>query len=395
MKEIIEEANRYLMNTYDRYPVVLVRGEGARVWDAEGRQYLDFISGIAVCNLGHCHPKVLEAIRDQAQRLLHCSNLFWTEPQLELARMICENSFGGRVFFCNSGAEANEAAIKLCRKWARKHYGPDRYQIVTMLGSFHGRTMGALSATGQEKFHRGFEPLLPGFKYCPYDDLDALWEAVDETTCAVMLEPIQGESGVRVPSEGYLKGVREICDRKGVLMVLDEVQTGMGRTGELFAYLHWGVEPDVMTLAKALGGGLPLGAVVAKEEVAEAFSPGDHASTFGGNPVSCRAGCAVMDELLHGGVLENCRRMGAYLAEGLRDLAARRGRISEVRGKGLMIGVELEGPWAKGVSRACLERGILVNAIGDRILRVVPPLIVSQGDCDRFLETLSEVLAGL
>lgn len=395
MKGFIEEANRYLMNTYDRYPIVLVRGQGVRVWDAEGNEYLDFLSGIAVSNLGHCHPKVVEAIKDQAQRLLHVSNLFYTEPQVELARRICEHSFGERVFFCNSGAEANEAAIKLARKWAEERYGPGRHQIVTMFGSFHGRTMGALTATAQEKFHRGFGPLLPGFKYCPYDDLDALWEAVDETTCAVMLEPIQGESGVRVPSEGYLRGVREICDKKGVLLILDEVQTGMGRTGELFAYRHWGVEPDMMTLAKALGGGLPLGALVAKEEVARAFAPGDHASTFGGNPLGCRAGCVVFDELVHGGVLENCRQMGTYLMEGLKEMASRRGRIAEVRGKGLMIGVEWEGPWAKEIARGLFKKGILVNAIGDRILRILPPLIISREEVDTFLEALEGVIGGI
>ncbi len=391
----IEEANRYIMHTYDRYPLLLVKGEGTRVWDSEGREYIDFLSGIAVCNLGHCHPKILEAIRDQASKLLHVSNLFYTLPQIELARRICENCFGDKVFFSNSGAEANEAAIKLARRWSREHLGPGRYKIVTMKGSFHGRTLATLTATGQEKFHRGFDPLVPGFKYCPYDDLDALWEAIDDRTCAVMLEPIQGEGGVRVPSEGYLKGVREICDQKGILLILDEVQTGMGRTGRLFAYQHWDIQPDIMTLAKALGGGLPLGATVARDYVAEAFGPGDHASTFGGNPISCRAGCVVFEELLEGGVLENCQRMGEYLMKGLEDLASDLGRIKEVRGKGLMIGVELQGPWAKDVARGCLDRGILLNALGEEVLRIIPPLVVSRADCDRFLEVLREVLRGI
>lgn len=391
----IEEANRYIMRTYDRYPLLLVRGEGTRVWDSKGREYIDFLSGIAVCNLGHCHPRILEAIRDQASKLLHVSNLFYTMPQIELARRICENSFGDKVFFCNSGAEANEAAIKLARKWSKKHLGPGRYEIITMEGSFHGRTLATLTATAQEKFHRGFDPLLPGFKYCPYDDLDALREAIDERTCAVMLEPIQGEGGVRVPSEGYLRGVREICDQEGILLILDEVQTGMGRTGRLFAHEHWGIQPDIMTLAKALGGGLPLGAMVARDSVAEAFGPGDHASTFGGNPISCWAGCVVFEELLERGVLENCQRMGDYLMKGLQDLASDLGRVEEVRGKGLMIGVELQGPWAKDVVRGCLDRGILLNALGEKVLRIVPPLIVSQADCDRFLEVLREVLKGI
>ena len=389
----IEEANLYIMHTYDRYPLLLVRGEGTRVWDSKGREYIDFLSGIAVCNLGHCHPRILEAIRDQASKLLHVSNLFYTMPQIELARRICENSFGDKVFFCNSGAEANEAAIKLARKWSREHLGPGRYEIITMEGSFHGRTLATLTATAQEKFHRGFDPLLPGFKYCPFDDLDALREAIDERTCAVMLEPIQGEGGVRVPSEGYLKGVREICDQEGILLILDEVQTGMGRTGRLFAHEHWGIQPDIMTLAKALGGGLPLGAMVARDYVAEAFGPGDHASTFGGNPISCRAGCVVFEELLERGVLENCQRMGDYLMEGLQDLASDLGRVEEVRGKGLMIGVEIDGD-AKEIIRRCMRRGVLIGSAGERVIRFLPPLIINESHVDEAIKALEGALSG-
>ncbi len=394
-EEFVREADRFLMQTYDRYPLLIVRGEGIRVWDHTGREYLDFFSGIAVSNLGHCHPKVVEAIKEQAELLLHVSNLYYTLPQIELAKRICEHSFGAKVFFCNSGAEANEAAIKLARKFSKIHHGPKRYEIITMYGSFHGRTMGALTATAQEKFHRGFEPLLPGIKYCPYDDPEALAEAIDESTCAVMVEPIQGESGVRVPSETFLKEVRRICDEKGVLLILDEVQTGMGRTGRLFAYEHWGIEPDLMTLAKALGGGLPLGALVAKEEISKAFSPGDHASTFGGNPLSCRAGCVVFDELLEGGVLENCQRMGRYLMEELETLAKRYNKVKEVRGKGLMIGVELEGPWAKEVAKKAMEKGILIGTAGDKVIRLLPPLIVEKEDCAKLLSAMEEILKGL
>lgn len=395
IEEFMREADRFLMRTYDRYPILIVKGKGIKVWDCTGKEYLDFFSGIAVSNLGHCHPRIVQAIKEQAELLLHVSNLYYTLPQIELAKLICEHSFGSKVFFCNSGAEANEAAIKLARKFSKIHYGPHRYEIIAMYGSFHGRTMGALTATAQERFHRGFEPLLPGIKYCPYDDPEALADAIDERTCAVILEPIQGESGVRVPSESFLKEVRRICDEKGVLLILDEVQTGMGRTGRLFAYEHWGIEPDMMTLAKALGGGLPLGALVAKDTISEAFSPGDHASTFGGNPLSCKAGCVVFDELLEGGVLENCQRMGTYLLEELKAMAKGFSSVKEVRGKGLMIGVELEGLLAKEVTKKAMEKGVLIGTAGDKVIRLLPPLIVGREDCARLLSVMEDILRGL
>ncbi len=392
MDRWIEEAERWILHTYDRYPIVVVRAKGTRVWDDSGREYIDFVAGIAVCNLGHCHPRVVEAIRQQAEELLHISNLYYTVPQVELARRLCEHSFAQKVFFCNSGAEANEAAIKLARKYAKMRWGEGRYEIITMRGSFHGRTLATLTATGQEKVQRGFDPLIPGFRYCPFDDLEAVASAIDEHTCAVMVEPIQGEGGVRVPSDGYLRELKELCEERGVLLIYDEVQTGMGRTGRLFAYEHWGAEPHIMTLAKALGGGLPIGAMVTTDEVAQGFSPGDHASTFGGNPVSCRAACAVLDELTEGGILENCRRVGDYIMAGLKDLASRDSRIQEVRGKGLMIGVELEGVSAKAVAMKCLEGGVLINAIGDRVLRMVPPLVVTEAEGDKLLEVLEGAL---
>ena len=385
--------DKYLMNTYKRYPIKVVRAKGTRLWDQDGKEYLDFLSGIAVLNLGHCHPKIVEAVKDQAERFFHVSNLFYVDPQLELAKRICENSFGGKVFFCNSGAEANEAAIKLARKWAKQNRGPHSYKIITFYGSFHGRTLATLTATAQQKFHQGFDPLMPGFVYCPYDYPEALLKAIDDETCAVMLEVIQGEGGVIVPSDGYLKEVRRICDEKGILLILDEVQTGMGRTGKLFGYQNWGFEPDIMTLAKALGGGLPLGAMVAKEKIASAFSPGDHASTFGGNPLSCRAGCVVFQELIEGGILENCKRQSDYLFEHLKEIAQRNSKIKEIRGKGLMIGIELEGPWAEKVVYECLGKGLILNAPNQRVLRLLPPLIVSQSDCDLFLEIFEGVLS--
>jgi acetylornithine aminotransferase/acetylornithine/N-succinyldiaminopimelate aminotransferase len=389
------EEEKYLMNTYKRYPIKVVRAKGTRLWDQDGKEYLDFLSGIAVLNLGHCHPKIVEAVKDQAERFFHVSNLFYVEPQLELAKRICENSFGDKVFFCNSGAEANEAAIKLVRKWAKKNRGFHSYKIITFYGSFHGRTLGTLTATAQERFHEGFDPLVPGFKYCAYNDVEALLGAIDDETCAVMLEVIQGEGGVIVPSDNYLEEVRRICDQKGILLILDEVQTGMGRTGKLFGYEHFSIEPDIMTLAKALGGGLPLGAMVAKEHIASVFSPGDHASTFGGNPLSCRAGCVVFEELLEGGVLENCRRQSQYLFEHLRRIAEENSKIKEIRGKGLMIGIELEGPWAEKIVHDCLNKGLILNAPNPRVLRLLPPLVITQGDCDLFLEIFQEVLSGI
>ncbi|MGB9858965.1 MAG: aspartate aminotransferase family protein, partial [Moorellaceae bacterium] len=274
--EIIALGEQYVMRTYGRYPIALVRGAGARVWDADGREYLDFVEGLAVNSLGHCHPRVVEAIREQAGKLLHVSNLYWIEPQVELAQMLVENSDLDKVFFCNSGAEANEAAIKLARKYAKLHKGEECYEIISMRRSFHGRTLAALAATGQEKFHRGFEPLPVGFRYVPFNDLEALREAINSRTCAVMLEPVQGEGGVYPADPDYLKAVRELCDKEGILLIFDEVQCGLGRTGYLFAYQYYGVEPDLMTLAKALAGGVPIGAMLAKEEVAAAFAPGDH-----------------------------------------------------------------------------------------------------------------------
>jgi len=390
-EDLRREAERVLMPTYAPSPISIVRGRGSRVYDLEGREYLDFVAGIAVNTLGHAHPDLVAAIQKQAQHLLHASNLYYTEPQVKLAKALVDHSFAKKVFFCNSGAEANEAAIKLVRRYAHQKHGPDRYEIITMLNSFHGRTMATLTATGQEKVQKGFEPLLPGFKYVPLNDLPELEKALSPKTAAVMLELVQGEGGVHVADRTYLKSLRELCRQHDVLLVFDEVQTGMGRTGTLFAYEQLGVHPDIMTLAKGLGGGVPIGACLATDEAAAAFSPGAHASTFGGNPLACAAALAVLRVLLEGRVLEQSRRMGDYLAKGLLDLKDRLHIVKDVRGLGLLQGMELtiEG---KPVVDDCLARGLLINCTMERVLRFVPPLIITQHEIDRLLDTLSQIL---
>jgi acetylornithine/N-succinyldiaminopimelate aminotransferase len=389
-EELIASSEKNIIGTYRRQPVLFVRGEGAHLWDTEGKEYVDFVAGIAVCSLGHSHPRVVEAIRKQAGTLTHVSNLYYTEPQIRFAQMLVENSFADRVFFCNSGAEANEAAIKLARKYGHDNL-KGKYEILTMKGSFHGRTLAAITATGQEKFHVGFSPLPEGFRYIPFNDVQCLEKAISKKTCAVLLEPIQGEGGVRVPDEGYLRAVREICDRKGILMILDEVQTGMGRTGKLFGYEHYGITPDIMTLAKALGNGLPVGALAATEKVAASFGPGTHASTFGGNPLAMAAAIATLETILEEGFLENCRKMGEYLQERLWSLRKDHPVVQDVRGKGLLVGLDLtvEG---NSIVKSCLERGVLINCTFDHILRMVPPLVITRQDVDRLVQVLDEVM---
>jgi len=395
--KIIEDANHYLMPTYSRFPIVLRKGRGVKVWDTNGKEYLDFVGGIAVNVLGHCHPKVVVAIQKQAQRLIHVSNLYHIEPQVKLAKLLVTHSFADKVFFCNSGAEANEAAIKIARKYAKEHLGPERYEIISALNSFHGRTIATLSATGQTKFQKGFEPLLPGFKHVPFNDIDALGAAITGNTCAVMLEPIQAEGGVNLPLEGYLKQVRELCDEKKLLLVFDEVQTGMGRTGKLFAYEHYGIQPDIMSLAKGLGGGVPIGAMLASDEVSTAFQPRTHASTFGGNPLVCAASLATIEALLEDGfILDQCNRMSRYLMESLNQLKHEyQGKVVDIRGKGLLVGMELLRDAVPYVS-ACMDRGILVGLAGaGNILRFTPPLIVEGKDIDHMIDVLEDVLEKL
>lgn len=390
-EELREDADRYLMQTYTRQPISIVRGRGSRVFDLEGREYIDFVAGVAVNVLGHGHPDLIAAIQKQSQHLLHASNLYYTEPQVKLAEALVEHSFAKKVFFCNSGAEANEAAIKLARRYAHGKYGAARFEIITMLQSFHGRTMATLTATGQEKVQQGFEPLLPGFTYVPFNDLNAVEQAITPATAAVMLELVQGEGGVQVADQAYVKSLCALCRDRDILLILDEVQTGMGRTGTLFAYEHYGIQPDIMTLAKGLGGGLPIGACLATEEVAAAFTPGTHASTFGGNPLACSAALAVMRVLLEGRVLTQSRAVGQYLAKSLLELKDRQPNVKDARGLGLLQGLELTID-GKPVVTDCLHRGLLINCTMDRVLRFVPPLIITQREIDRLVDVLADVL---
>jgi len=391
-QRILKLTEKYVARTYARFPVALVRGKGTRVWDANGKEYLDFVAGIAVVSLGHSHPAVVRAIERQARKLIHVSNLYHIAPQSELARELCRHSFANRVFFCNSGAEANEAAIKLARRYGGERLG-GKYEVLSVHNSFHGRTLATLTATGQEKVRAGYDPLPPGFRQVPFNDLRSMEEAIDErTTAAILVEPIQGEGGVVIPDKDYLQGLRELCDRKNILLIFDEVQVGMGRTGKLFAYEHYGVEPDIMTLAKALGGGLPLGAMLAREEVARSFGPGTHASTFGGNPLACSVGLAVLKTLLQGGVLKNCVKMGKLLLHGLQELQRRFPSIREVRGKGLIIGMELEREGSKIVDD-CLREGLLINCTAHKVLRFIPPLTIGKKDIEMGLAILEKVLA--
>lgn len=388
--ELKQGTEQYLMGTYQRQPISIVRGRGTKVYDLEGREYVDFVAGIAVNILGHGHPDLVLAIQKQAAQLIHTSNLYYTEPQVKLAQILVDHSFADQVFFCNSGAEANEAAIKLARRYSHGKYGAGRFEIITMKQSFHGRTMATLSATGQEKVQKGYEPLVAGFSHVTFNHLGELEHAVSDKTAAIMLEPIQGEGGVHVASGDYLKAVRELCNQRDILLIFDEVQTGMGRTGTLFAYEQLDVQPDIMTLAKGLGGGVPIGACLATAPIAKAFGPSSHASTFGGNPLACAAALAVFRVLLEGRVLDQARRMGEYLGKGLLECRDRHHLVRDVRGLGLLQGMEIEID-AKTVVADCLKRGLLVNATGDHVLRFVPPLIISQREVDRLLEALSHI----
>jgi predicted acetylornithine/succinylornithine family transaminase len=392
-EEVIKVSQDVLAQTYGRFPVVLVKGQGCKVWDVEGKEYLDFVAGIGVCNLGHCHPKVVQAIREQAGKLLHVSNLYHIEPQIQLAQLLIKHSFADRVFFCNSGTEANEAAIKLTRKYSQDHFGAGRFEIISLLKSFHGRTLGALAATGQERFHKGFEPMMPGFKFVPQGDLEAMEGAVGDSTCAIFVEPIQAEGGVNLPPENYLQGLRRLCDRRKLLLIYDEVQVGMGRTGKLFAYEHYGVAPDIMTMAKGLAGGVPIGATLATEEVAKSFTPGTHAATFGGNPLSTAAGLAALRATIEDGILENCQRSSVHFMKRLEGLKKKYPFIKDVRGKGLMVGLELDRE-GKSVVTDCLKKGFLINCTNETVLRFIPPLIVTREEIDRLVQALDEIFSG-
>jgi predicted acetylornithine/succinylornithine family transaminase len=389
--EIVELAHQNLANTYGCLPLAFDHGDGPYLYDAEGNRYLDFFCGLAVTSIGHANPRVVAAIRDQAGKLTHVSNVFHTEPMARLAERLCAAFGGGRVFFGNSGAEANEAAIKLARRWGSGE-GGGRFEILSTHNSFHGRTLGTLSATGQEKYQQGFQPMLPGFRMVPYDDVAALEGAIGANTVAIMVEPIQGEGGVVMPKPDYLARVRELCDRARLLFILDEVQTGIGRTGRLFAYQHTAIRPDIMSLAKALGGGLPIGAMVARTEIARSFTPGSHGSTFGGNPVSCAAALAVLDVLEKDGAIRNAAEVGSYMIARLREMASQFSEVDEVRGQGMMIGVVMKHE-AQSVADACVRERLLVNAAAGNVLRLLPPLTLTRSQADEGLAIIQRALA--
>lgn len=391
-QEAISKTKEYVMNTYGRYPIAMVRGKGSWVWDAEGKKYLDFITGIAVNNLGHCHPNITKAIKEQSKTLVQPCNLFHIEQQGDFAKTLVENSFADKVFFCNSGAEANEGAIKLARAWGHNNGG--KYKIVHAKDSFHGRTMGALSATSKN-YHVGFKPLVPGFKAVPYGKIEALEKALEnEKVCAVILEPIQGENGVILPPHNYLKKARALCTKKKVLLILDEIQVGMGRTGKLFAYEHCGIKPDIMTLSKALGGGIPCGAFLATNKVAKYLSPGMHGTTLGGNPLAMSAGKAVLDTIMDEGLLDGATDSGQYFLESLHKLKEKyKKQIKEVRGKGLILGIEFKDKeTAKASVNKCIEHGLLTILTAQKVMRILPPLNVSRKDIDLAVKTIDKAL---
>jgi predicted acetylornithine/succinylornithine family transaminase len=389
--EIIEVAHANLINTYGCMPLAFERGDGVYLYDADGNRYLDFFCGLAVTSLGHGHPRVVRAIKEQADKLTHASNVFHTEPMARLAARIGKAFGDGRVFFANSGAEANEAALKLARRWGHGNGG--RFEFIATQGSFHGRTLGTLSATGQEKYHLGFLPLVPGFRLVPYDDVAAVEHSINNQTVAVMVEPIQGEGGVVVPKPDYLARLRDLCDRAKILLIVDEVQTGMGRTGKLFGYQHSGIKPDIITLAKALGGGVPIGAMVAKAEIASALTPGTHGSTFGGNPIACAAALGVFDALEEDGAIANAAEVGGYLIKRLCEIAKECPNVREVRGAGMIIGVVLNHP-AKPAVDACFAERLVVNGTADNVLRLLPPLILTRAEADAGLAIIERALRG-
>lgn len=386
-----ELEQRLYMPTTKRLPITLVRGQGSRVWDTDGKEYLDFVGGWAVNSLGHCPPMVIEALTQQAQTLIQTSNQFYTVPQLQLAELLIRNSCLDRVFFCNSGTEANEGAIKLARRYGKLHLG-GAYEIITTRNSFHGRTLAMVAATGQGKFQQPYIPLPNGFVNVDYNNVEAIRSATTSSTCAVMLEPVQGEGGVNVPASDYLKEIRAWCDEKGILLILDEIQTGMGRTGTLFAYEQFGVEPDIMTLAKGLGSGVPIGALLAKER-ASVFSAGEHGSTFGGSPLVCAAGLATLKFIIDNDIPAKVSRVGQYFADGLKRLKAKFAFIAEIRGCGLLLAIGFTEEIAEQVVLACLEKGLLVNQVKPDIVRFMPPLIITERDVDQALDVMETVLS--
>lgn len=396
LQDMMEMDSKYYMNTFGkRTPVCFEYGKGIKLFDQDGNTYYDFLGGIAVNALGYSHPVLVEAIKSQAEKLIHCSSLYYIESQARLAKLLAENSCADRTFFANSGAEANEGAIKLARIYFKKKSMPEKYGIITLKNSFHGRTLTTVAATGQEKYQKPYAPLIPGFKHVVINDINEIKAAIDDNTCAIMMEPVQGESGVHPADTEYLREVRKLCDEKDLLLIFDEIQTGIGRTGKLFAYEHSGVQPDIFTLAKALAGGIPIGAVCAKESVASAFEPGDHGSTFGGNPLACAAGLAVMETILKDHLCENTEEMGVYFKNRLKKTSEKFNIISEVRGIGLMIGIQLTEERALQIKGKLFGKGILVGSVGSSVIRLLPPLIITTADIELFADALEEVLTAL
>lgn len=387
-KDVKALYDEFILPTYTQSPVCLVRGKGSKVWDIEGKEYLDFFPGWAVSGLGHCHPVVVNAVKDQAKKIIHISNNFYNLSQARLAKAISENSFPSKVFFCNSGAESVEAAIKFARKYGSED---GRFEIITMKHSFHGRTLAAITATGQPKYHKGFEPLPEGFKYADFNDLASLEGLLTDRTVAIMLELVQGEGGVNIATKEFVEGINDICKKRNILLIFDEVQTGMGRTGEMFAYKHYGIEPDLMTLAKSLGSGVPIGALVVNNKVKNALVAGTHASTYGGNPLVSRAALAVFEAIKKEKLLENTKKMGEYLGNKLEELKARHSLIKNIKRIGLMCGIELAKP-GKDIAAGCMENGLLINCTQESILRVMPAMTVTKKQIDKAIKILNKVL---
>ena len=382
--EVIENGDKYLYGNHVRMPLSIERGEGAYVFDKDGNKYLDFIGGIAVNGLGHCHPAIVKCLEERAHTILHCSNYFYNEPAVQTAKLIVENSCFDKVLFANSGAEANEGQIKLARKYAKDHGHPERFVVITMKNSFHGRTLATCTATGQYAVHRYFEPLPSGFRYAEFNNLQSVKDIMDEYVCAILTEPVQGEGGVRPASQEFLQGLRDLCDEKGILLMFDEVQTGWGRTGDIMAYMTYGVKPDMVSMAKAIGGGMPIGAMCTSTKIAAAFTPGAHGSTYAANPVCCAAALAEIDEILDNKLYENAKEVGAYFMEELKALPC----VKEIRGRGLLIGVEFNKPIAFEVKHRAFENKLLITAVRDCIIRIAHPLIVKKEHCDEAVKLL-------
>lgn len=388
-KELVEKGTQYVMNTYARFPIAPVKGKGAHLWDADGKEYLDFLAGIAVCSLGHCNEELKEALQQQADTLWHASNLYWLEPQIKLAEKLVKLAGMGKAFFCNSGAEANEAAIKLARKYFYRQGAKDKNEIIVFKKSFHGRTLATVTATGQAKYQEGFAPLPGGFHYADYNNLASVENLINDKTCAIMLEPVQGEGGIYPAEQQFLQGIKDLCYKHKLLLIFDEVQCGVGRSGEFFAFETCGIKPDIVTMAKALGGGFPIGAMLATEEAATGFQPGDHASTFGGNPLATAVACKVVDIISDQEFLKQVKQNAAMLTAAL--TAIQDGRMVTVRGRGLMIGIEFSQE-VRGLIQACMQKGLLVGGAGPNVLRFVPPLNISAAEIDQAVAILKQAL---